>query len=158
MTTSSTGLVLSTFLTTLIGQQICLRLGTGDVYRGTLLSIDSFMNLVLEGCHEYSDGDFSVPLGDVLFRGSNGRSFLDSLTHASAPSVASGVYPIPFQPPHPSYFSATFRPFSHVFASILYLHSIYAIFPIFSVIVCHDHAATWLYLGRAYSLVFGPGA
>ncbi|CAN0363830.1 unnamed protein product [Phaeothamnion confervicola] len=59
------------FLTDLTGQKVIVKLKWGLEYRGQLVSVDSYMNLLLSECEEYASGQFAGVLGDVLFRCNN---------------------------------------------------------------------------------------
>lgn len=45
-----------------------VRLKWGMEYRGTLASVDSYMNLQLAACEEYFSGEKAGDLGDVVIR------------------------------------------------------------------------------------------
>jgi small nuclear ribonucleoprotein F len=59
------------FLTELTGKVVICRLKWGMEYKGTLLSVDSYMNLQLGGAEEYVDGQFAGKLGEILIRCNN---------------------------------------------------------------------------------------
>ena len=65
------------FLYELTGRPVVVRLKWGMEYRGTLTSVDSYMNLQLAGCEEYLTSASAGVLGDVVIRY---LCFLDSLT------------------------------------------------------------------------------
>lgn len=53
----------------LINKPIFVRLKWGEVeYKGTLVSVDSYMNLQLDGAEEYIDSKSTGTLGSVLIR------------------------------------------------------------------------------------------
>ncbi|PKS12995.1 hypothetical protein jhhlp_000336 [Lomentospora prolificans] len=56
----------------LINKPIFVRLKWGEVeYKGTLVSVDSYMNLQLDGAEEYIDSKSTGTLGSVLIRCNN---------------------------------------------------------------------------------------
>ena len=59
------------FLTGLTGQEVIVKLKWGMEYKGTLLAIDSYMNLQLASTEEFIDGAFAGNLGEVLIRCNN---------------------------------------------------------------------------------------
>ena len=59
------------FLTNLIGKPIICRLKWGMEYKGTLLSVDSYMNIQLGKTEEYVDEQLAGHLGEVLIRCNN---------------------------------------------------------------------------------------
>ncbi|RPA72421.1 small nuclear ribonucleo protein SmF [Ascobolus immersus RN42] len=60
------------FLNGLINEPVIVRLKWGNTeYHGTLVSVDSYMNLQLSGTEEYVDGKGTGGLGQVLIRCNN---------------------------------------------------------------------------------------
>lgn len=66
------------FLNDLVGKRIAIKSKWGPVYVATLKSCDSFMNVRLDDCFEYSSGAKQQPggdepdaLGEVLLRCNN---------------------------------------------------------------------------------------
>ena len=59
------------FLFDLTGRPVVVRLKWNSEYRGTLASVDSYMNIQLSGCEEFSAGESCGLLGDVLIRCNN---------------------------------------------------------------------------------------
>ncbi|KAI5462315.1 small nuclear ribonucleoprotein F [Mariannaea sp. PMI_226] len=56
----------------LVNKPIFVRLKWGEVeYKGTLVSVDSYMNLQLSGTEEYVDDKLTGSLGQVLIRCNN---------------------------------------------------------------------------------------
>ncbi|TGZ84087.1 small nuclear ribonucleo protein SmF [Ascodesmis nigricans] len=56
----------------LIDKPVLVRLKWGETeYRGTLVSVDSYMNLQLSGTEEFVDGKSTGSLGQVLIRCNN---------------------------------------------------------------------------------------
>lgn len=53
------------------GNQVLIRLKGGMAVRGTLMSFDAHMNVVLENSEELSDGELKAKLGTILLRGGN---------------------------------------------------------------------------------------
>jgi len=59
-------------LQSLIDKPVLVRLKWGETeYRGTLGSVDSYMNLQLSGTEEFVDGKSTGSLGQVLIRCNN---------------------------------------------------------------------------------------
>ncbi|KAF2749479.1 LSM-domain-containing protein [Sporormia fimetaria CBS 119925] len=61
----------SAFLGEITGQVVTVKLNTGIVFTGNLNSVDGYMNIALEGCREYVDGNYRGSLGDTFIRGNN---------------------------------------------------------------------------------------
>lgn len=59
------------FLAGLTGQPVIVKLKWGMEYKGTLVAIDSYMNLQLGNTEEYIDGVLAGSLGEVLIRCNN---------------------------------------------------------------------------------------
>merc|ERR1719262_1129178 len=59
------------FLNDLTGKQIITKLKWGMEYRGTLRSIDQYMNLQVVNTEEWMEGNFKGSLGEVLIRCNN---------------------------------------------------------------------------------------
>ncbi|KAJ9149949.1 hypothetical protein NKR23_g4026 [Pleurostoma richardsiae] len=60
------------FLQDLVNKSIWVRLKWGESeYKGTLVSIDSYMNLQLSNAEEYISHKFSGSLGQILIRSNN---------------------------------------------------------------------------------------
>jgi len=60
------------FLQSLIDKQVLVRLKWGTTeYKGTLVSVDSYMNLQMSGTEEFVDGKSTGSLGQVLIRCNN---------------------------------------------------------------------------------------
>ncbi|KAJ3254390.1 hypothetical protein HDV06_000831 [Boothiomyces sp. JEL0866] len=59
------------FLTELTGKPVLVKLKWGMEYKGTLVSIDSYMNMQLNHTEEYVDGAPTGVLGEVLIRCNN---------------------------------------------------------------------------------------
>ena len=56
------------FLEELAGKMVFVKLKWGLEYKGYLLSSDAYMNLQLEQCEEFIDGEAHGNLGEVLIR------------------------------------------------------------------------------------------
>ena len=56
------------FLEELAGKVVFVKLKWGLEYKGYLLSSDAYMNLQLEQCEEFIDGESQGNLGEVLIR------------------------------------------------------------------------------------------
>uniref|UniRef100_A0A7S0ZSF1 Sm protein F n=1 Tax=Noctiluca scintillans TaxID=2966 RepID=A0A7S0ZSF1_NOCSC len=59
------------FLNDLTGKTVLAKLKWGMEYKGTLKSIDTYMNLQLLNTEEWVDGSFRGNLGEVLIRCNN---------------------------------------------------------------------------------------
>mmetsp|Transcript_27167 Transcript_27167/g.20326 ORF Transcript_27167/g.20326 Transcript_27167/m.20326 type:complete len:84 (+) Transcript_27167:45-296(+) len=59
------------FLGDLTGRPVIVKLKWGMEYKGTLMSVDSYMNVQLNNTEEYVDGELSGNLGEVLIRCNN---------------------------------------------------------------------------------------
>lgn len=81
----------SGFLSEIIGSAVTVKLNSGVVYKGELLSlgfllqmlnratgelqsVDGYMNIALEKCEEHVDGVKKRSYGDAFVRGNNGQS------------------------------------------------------------------------------------
>jgi small nuclear ribonucleoprotein len=58
-------------LNRVIGQQVLVRLKSSMSIRGTIISFDAHMNLVMENAEELDDGNLKAKLGTILLRGGN---------------------------------------------------------------------------------------
>ncbi|KAL7275160.1 hypothetical protein RUND412_001923 [Rhizina undulata] len=59
-------------LQALVNKPVLIRLKWGETeYKGTLVSIDSYMNIQLSGTEEFVDGKSTGSLGQVLIRCNN---------------------------------------------------------------------------------------
>ena len=59
------------FLNDLTGKPVIAKLKWGMEYKGSLVSVDSYMNLQLASTEEWIDDQFSGNLGEVLIRCNN---------------------------------------------------------------------------------------
>ncbi|KAK9456147.1 hypothetical protein V1511DRAFT_509958 [Dipodascopsis uninucleata] len=60
------------FLQDLTGKDVVVRLKWGRTeYRGTLISVDSYMNMQLDNTIEFVDGEDKGTLGEVMIRCNN---------------------------------------------------------------------------------------
>jgi len=59
------------FLNELCGKQCLVKLKWGQEYKGTLKSIDGYMNVQLVNSQEWEDGTFKGELGEILIRCNN---------------------------------------------------------------------------------------
>ncbi|KXN73133.1 putative small nuclear ribonucleo protein F [Conidiobolus coronatus NRRL 28638] len=59
------------FLQNLIGKTINAKLKWGTEYKGTLQSVDGYMNIHLIQAVEYVDGTYAGTLGEILIRCNN---------------------------------------------------------------------------------------
>ncbi|KAF6780139.1 hypothetical protein AHF37_00393 [Paragonimus kellicotti] len=67
------------FLKLIIGRPVVVKLNSGADYRGVLISLDGYMNVVLEQTEEYVDGQLKNKYGDTFIRGNNGLFSFSSL-------------------------------------------------------------------------------
>eukprot|EP01053_Blabericola_migrator_P006814 Blabericola_migrator_1__6813@NODE_344_length_9579_cov_221_075799_g277_i0_p10_GENE_NODE_344_length_9579_cov_221_075799_g277_i0NODE_344_length_9579_cov_221_075799_g277_i0_p10_ORF_typecomplete_len104_score15_59LSM/PF01423_22/1_3e19SMATX/PF14438_6/4_8e06DUF2642/PF10842_8/0_2_NODE_344_length_9579_cov_221_075799_g277_i079748285 len=61
----------SDFLRQVLGRTVCVKLNTGEIYRGTLACLDPRMNIALENTEECVDGRPVRNFGDACIRGNN---------------------------------------------------------------------------------------
>ncbi|KIW26195.1 U6 snRNA-associated Sm-like protein LSm6 [Cladophialophora immunda] len=61
----------ASFLSSIIGVPVTVKLNSGVVYKGELQSVDGYMNIALEKCSEYVDGKLRRKYGDAFVRGNN---------------------------------------------------------------------------------------
>ena len=61
----------STFLSSIIGIPVTVKLNSGIVYKGELQSVDGYMNIALEKCQEFVNGSLRRSYGDAFVRGNN---------------------------------------------------------------------------------------
>jgi len=61
----------SAFLGAIIGVPVTVKLNSGVVYKGELQSVDGYMNIALEKCDEYVNGNLRRSYGDAFVRGNN---------------------------------------------------------------------------------------
>ncbi|KIW17465.1 U6 snRNA-associated Sm-like protein LSm6 [Exophiala spinifera] len=64
----------ASFLSSIIGVPVTVKLNSGLVYKGELQSVDGYMNIALEKCTEYVNGQLRRSYGDAFVRGNNGES------------------------------------------------------------------------------------
>ncbi|VDP85904.1 unnamed protein product [Echinostoma caproni] len=55
------------FLKLIIGRPVVVKLNSGADYRGVLISLDGYMNVVLEQTEEYVDGQLKNKYGDTSY-------------------------------------------------------------------------------------------
>ena len=60
------------FVHRIVGKSVVVKLNSGVSYYGVLACLDGFMNLALEQCEEYVDGQRTKSFGDCFIRGNNG--------------------------------------------------------------------------------------
>jgi len=72
-TTSSDSKDPASFLSSIIGAPVTVKLNSGVVYKGELQSVDGYMNLAMEKCAEYVNGQLRRNYGDAFVRGNNGE-------------------------------------------------------------------------------------
>ncbi|KAK5272169.1 U4/U6-U5 snRNP complex subunit lsm6 [Exophiala xenobiotica] len=61
----------ASFLSSIIGVPVTVKLNSGIVYKGELQSVDGYMNIALEKCTEYVNGQMRRNYGDAFVRGNN---------------------------------------------------------------------------------------
>ncbi|KFY63136.1 hypothetical protein V496_04162 [Pseudogymnoascus sp. VKM F-4515 (FW-2607)] len=61
----------SGFLGEIINSAVTVKLNSGVVYKGSLQSVDGYMNIALENCTEHVDGARRRSYGDAFIRGNN---------------------------------------------------------------------------------------
>ncbi len=64
----------ASFLSSIIGIPVTVKLNSGVVYKGELQSVDGYMNIALEKCEEHVEGKLRRKYGDAFVRGNNGTS------------------------------------------------------------------------------------
>lgn len=62
----------ASFLSSITGAPVVVKLNSGVVYKGELQSVDGYMNLALEKCQEFINGQPRRNYGDAFVRGNNG--------------------------------------------------------------------------------------
>ena len=60
------------FLGEITGVAVTVKLNSGVVYKGELQSVDGYMNIALEKCQEFVNGQLRRSYGDAFIRGNNG--------------------------------------------------------------------------------------
>ncbi|KEF62773.1 small nuclear ribonucleoprotein [Exophiala aquamarina CBS 119918] len=63
----------ASFLSSIIGVPVTVKLNSGVVYKGELQSVDGYMNIALEKCQEFVNGQLRRDYGDAFVRGNNGE-------------------------------------------------------------------------------------
>lgn len=61
----------ASFLSSIIGAPVTVKLNSGVVYKGELQSVDGYMNIALEKCQEFVNGQLRRDYGDAFVRGNN---------------------------------------------------------------------------------------
>lgn len=64
----------SDFLKSVLGQQVAVKLNSGEEYRGKLACLDNFLNVAMENTEEYKEDTLEHKYGDAFIRGNNGTS------------------------------------------------------------------------------------
>lgn len=59
------------FLHECTGKTVSVKLKWGQEYKGRLVSVDSYMNFLLDDTQEYVDGQLTGGLGEVMIRCNN---------------------------------------------------------------------------------------
>lgn len=65
----------ASFLSSIIGVPVTVKLNSGVVYKGELQSVDGYMNIALEKCQEFVNGKLRRTYGDAFVRGNNGETY-----------------------------------------------------------------------------------
>ncbi len=68
------------FLNNLIGKDVVVKLKWGMQYAGQLVSVDAYMNVLLQDTEEFVDGESTGALGEVLIRCNNVLYISDAST------------------------------------------------------------------------------
>ena len=80
------------FLQDLTGKIVLVKLKWGMEYQGQLVSTDAYMNLHLQRCEEFIDGEFAGFLGEVLIRCNNVLYIKAApVNHVSAAAAAESI-------------------------------------------------------------------
>lgn len=61
----------ASFLSSIIGAPVTVKLNSGIVFKGELQSVDGYMNIALEKCQEFVNGQLRRNYGDAFVRGNN---------------------------------------------------------------------------------------
>ena len=69
--TTSKSVTPNDFVHSIVGKSVIVKLNSGITYHGVLACLDGFMNLALESCEEYVDGQRTKSFGDCFIRGNN---------------------------------------------------------------------------------------
>jgi U6 snRNA-associated Sm-like protein LSm6 len=59
---------------------VTVKLNSGVVYKGELQSVDGYMNIALEKCQEFVNGQLRRTYGDAFVRGNNGEHSIFALS------------------------------------------------------------------------------
>lgn len=79
----------ASFLSSIIGVPVTVKLNSGIVYKGELQSVDGYMNIALEKCTEYVNGQLRRNYGDAFVRGNNGKNLHPCIPDSYHGAVAS---------------------------------------------------------------------
>lgn len=61
----------STFLQSILGRPVLVKLNSGVCYRGVLACLDGYMNVAMEQTEEWVEGELKGKYGDCFLRGNN---------------------------------------------------------------------------------------
>lgn len=86
----------ASFLSSIIGVPVTVKLNSGAVYKGELQSVDGYMNIALEKCQEYVNGQLRRTYGDAFVRGNNGESLLVNLMYSFFSRLLAILFPLLF--------------------------------------------------------------
>ena len=59
------------FLRQILGRPAVVKVNNGAEYRGNLVCLDGYLNIVMEGTEEFVGGELKRRYGDVFLRGNN---------------------------------------------------------------------------------------
>lgn len=82
----------ASFLSSIIGVPVTVKLNSGVVYKGELQSVDGYMNIALEKCTEYVNGQQRRNYGDAFVRGNNGKNCEDSFDSPRGNGIFGAMY------------------------------------------------------------------
>lgn len=74
----------SDFLSAVLGRPVIVKLNNGAEYRGILVCLDGYMNIVLEQTEQFDNGQFKHSFGDAFIRGNNVFYIATSMTKTAA--------------------------------------------------------------------------
>ena len=63
-------------ISSLLGKQVLVRLNSNVNYKGSLIALDGYMNVALEGAEEFIGDTFKRKYGDTFIRGNNSKIVL----------------------------------------------------------------------------------
>jgi U6 snRNA-associated Sm-like protein LSm6 len=63
----------SEFLRQAVGRKVTVKLHNNYEYKGVLICLDGTMNVYLQQCEEYYEGEMKSRYADIFIRGNNGK-------------------------------------------------------------------------------------